>query len=80
MDDTSSGRSVAAAQAAIDTNIDLLRLEADHPPETQLFQLLVSLVEWCDHHELDFDLVMENVRQHFIRCPGRDRTVVHAEH
>jgi len=65
-------QAVDAAQAAIDVNTKRLRMETGHPPAIDFFHLLVSLIEWCDAHSIDFDASVFEVRRHFLEAEGRE--------
>lgn len=55
-------KTVKAAQAAIDAHQDTLRLEDGNSPETGLWHLVWSLLDWCDAMNVDFDATVSEVR------------------
>ena len=57
--------SVAAFQVALETHNKAYRLEKGNGPEVDVFHMVASAIEFCDHHHLDFDLILEDVRTHF---------------
>lgn len=44
-------------------------LERENEPETRLWHLLRSMLEYADHIGLDFDLLVEDVRADFKAQP-----------
>lgn len=55
---------VNAAQKAIDTHTEALRIDADGN-NTAFWHLLASLIEYSDANGIDFDAELDSVRQHF---------------
>lgn len=64
-------QAVDSAQAAIDLNMQRMRLESTDDQQTRLFHLLISLIEWCEVRRIDFDAAVSEVRQHFLEAEGR---------
>jgi hypothetical protein len=60
-----SDASVVVMQALLEQHDLRMGLEPDSANETRVWHLLYSLIEYCDHHSLDLDLILENVRAEF---------------
>lgn len=58
---------IRAAQFAIDAMKATAGLETDNGRATDLWHLLRCLLEWSDHHNLDFDAELSDVRDHLAR-------------
>lgn len=41
---------------------DIMGLEPTAEPETRVWHMLYSMIEYCDHHKIDIDNVLEQVR------------------
>lgn len=59
--------SAAAFQTAIDGHNRDLGLQTGHCPGVDLWHMIASAIEWCEaqNPRVDFDLTLENVREHF---------------
>lgn len=56
-------RVVAAVASAMDSHEQAMKLEANMEPETRVWHMIASLLEYCDEHQLNFDLILESVRE-----------------
>lgn len=56
-------RAVEAADLALYANEQALRLEEDMEPGVRVWHLVLSLLEYCDNHHLDFDGIVGEVRE-----------------
>lgn len=55
----------AVFQEALDGHNRALGLMEGAGDEVDLFHMLASAIEWCDRQGVDFDLALEEVREHF---------------
>lgn len=64
---------IDAAQAAMVDNVRRLRLgSSETMTRDQLLRMLiVSLIEWCDHHGVDFDCAVSEVRAEYAAADQR---------
>jgi len=56
-------KAVEAAQAAINAHQDRMSLGPGNGSATDLWNLVYSLLEWCDAMNVDFDATVSEVRQ-----------------
>lgn len=61
---------VSAVQELLDAHDRTLGLEESAGGEQQLWHLLMSLLEFCDARGLEFDSILEHVREDSGDCRG----------
>ena len=62
---------IEAAQAAIDAHQHTMHLENFNGKATDLWHLVWSLLDWCDHHGVNFDDIVADARDERAANPIR---------
>lgn len=65
-------RTLTAFSAALREHERVAGLDPEMPPETRVWHLLLSALEYCDNREprLDFNQILHEVREHFVQEHG----------